>query len=113
MPTPEEIGFDCIVTNPPFSLKTEFLEKCYRIGKPFALLLPITALDTRARQAMFKQNGVEIILIGRRINFEYPKELKGKLKGSGAYFECAWFTHGLRTGKQIVFPKAALHSMVT
>ena len=37
--------FDAIITNPPYSLKDEFLEKCYEYGKPFALLLPITALE--------------------------------------------------------------------
>lgn len=37
--------FDMIITNPPYSLKDKFLEKCYKYGKPFALLLPITALE--------------------------------------------------------------------
>ena len=40
--TPEYNEFDCIITNPPFSLKQEFLQRCYEIGKPFALLLPLT-----------------------------------------------------------------------
>ena len=37
--------FDMIITNPPYSLKDEFIEKCYQYQKPFALLLPITALE--------------------------------------------------------------------
>ena len=41
--------FDMIITNPPFSLKNEFLKKCYDYGKPFALLLPITALESTYR----------------------------------------------------------------
>src|SRR6516165_6846352 len=28
--------WDCNVTNPPFSLKTEFLARAYELGKPFA-----------------------------------------------------------------------------
>mgnify|MGYP001615675510 FL=1 len=32
--------WDCIITNPPFSLKTEFLIRAYNLGKPFAFLLP-------------------------------------------------------------------------
>lgn len=37
--------FDVIITNPPYSLKDEFIKKCYEYNKPFALLLPITALE--------------------------------------------------------------------
>lgn len=37
--------FDMIITNPPYSLKDDFIEKCYSYNKPFALLLPITALE--------------------------------------------------------------------
>lgn len=37
--------FDIIVTNPPYSLKDKFLNKCYEYNKPFALLLPLTALE--------------------------------------------------------------------
>jgi len=37
--------FDMIITNPPYSLKDDFLEKCYFYKKPFCLLLPITSLE--------------------------------------------------------------------
>ena len=30
--------FDMIITNPPYSLKDDFIAKCYEWGKPFALL---------------------------------------------------------------------------
>ena len=40
-----EQHFDMIITNPPYSLKDKFIEKCYEYGKPFALLLPLTALE--------------------------------------------------------------------
>ncbi len=43
-------GFDCIITNPPYSLKQQFLERCYNLGKPFALLLPLTTFETVKRQ---------------------------------------------------------------
>jgi 16S rRNA A1518/A1519 N6-dimethyltransferase RsmA/KsgA/DIM1 with predicted DNA glycosylase/AP lyase activity len=36
--------FDVIFTNPPYHLKSEFLAKCYELGKPFALLLPLQTL---------------------------------------------------------------------
>lgn len=46
--------FDVIITNPPYSLKDEFIKKCYEYNKPFALLLPITALEGIRRGACIK-----------------------------------------------------------
>ena len=42
--------FDMIITNPPYSLKDEFIKKCYEWNKPFCLLLPITAFERKARK---------------------------------------------------------------
>lgn len=42
--------FDVIITNPPYSLKNEFLKKCYEYDKPFLLLLPITALERKRKK---------------------------------------------------------------
>lgn len=41
-----DFDYDFIITNPPFSLKKEFLLKCIDIGKPFALLLPMQIITT-------------------------------------------------------------------
>jgi hypothetical protein len=90
--------YDCIVTNPPYSLKQKFLERAYVLHKPFAFLLPLTTLETQKRQRLFKKYGLEIILLNKRINFETPSG-----KGSGAWFAVAWFTNWLNIGKQLVF----------
>lgn len=50
--------FDMIITNPPYSLKDEFIEKCYQYKKPFALLLPITALEGIKRGGGYIENTV-------------------------------------------------------
>lgn len=92
--------YDCIITNPPYSLKQKFLIRAYQLGKPFALLLPLTTLETKARQDLFKNYGVEIILFDRRINFHQPSG-----KESKAWFATAWFTNGLNIGKQLTFTK--------
>ena len=90
--------FDCIVTNPPFSLKQEFLERCYQLKKPFALLLPLTTFETEKRQRLFKKYGLEVIFLPRRIDFETPSG-----EGSGSWFATAWFTNWLGIGKQFIF----------
>lgn len=90
--------YDCIITNPPFSLKQEFLTRCYQLGKPFALLLPLTTFETRKRQDLFKKYGVQVIFFDKRINFETPSG-----KGGGAWFASAWFTWGLGLESDLTF----------
>ena len=86
---------DIIVTNPPYSTKTKFLEHCYRLDVPFALLLPITTLEGHTRQRLYREHGIQLILLNRRINF-----LPGK---SGAWFAVAWFCHGLNLPHELNF----------
>lgn len=78
--------FDIIITNPPYSLKDKFLEKCYLSNKPFALLLPITALEGRKRQKLYNEFGLQILFPEKRIDFN------GK---GNVWFYTAWFTNGL------------------
>jgi len=92
----DRTDFDCVITNPPFSLKDKFLQKCFEIGKPFALLLPITALEGIKRQEMYKKYGIKIILFNRRINY------KGHNSGS-CWFSSAWFCWGLNLPEQLNF----------
>jgi len=77
--------FDCIITNPPYSLRYEFIERCYELGKPWAMLMTLTTLEGR-RQTLFEKHGVELLLLNKRINFETPSG-----SGSGAWFPVAWF----------------------
>jgi len=94
--------FDCIVTNPPYSLKQQFLQRAYSLGKPFAFLLPLTTLETKVRQDLFKHYGLEIILFDKRINFYVPSG-----KDSKSWFATAWFTNRLNIGNQLTFVSLA------
>lgn len=96
--TYEPVYYDCIVTNPPYSLKQEFLERAYELGKPFALLLPLTTFETEKRQKLFRKYGLEVIFFNKRINFETPSG-----NGSGSWFATAWFTWGLGLPNQLNF----------
>lgn len=64
-----DFNFDIIITNPPYSIKDDFLKKCYDYNKPFALLLPLTALEGVNRNKLYKKNGIECMIFDRRINF--------------------------------------------
>ena len=88
--------FDMIVGNPPFDIKTKWLKRCFEIGKPFALILPIAALGEQKRVAMFKKYGIQIALPPERIEFLTPNGTEG-----GGWFYSAWFCHGLNLPSQI------------
>ncbi len=91
--------YDCIVTNPPFSIKQKFLARAYQLGKPFAFLLPLTTFETQARQRLFIEHGLEVILFDKRIDFMTPDQIEaGK-----AWFATAWFTNWLTIGRQLTF----------
>lgn len=89
--------FDIIITNPPYSSKDYFLKRCFEIGKPFALLLPLTALEGIKRGKMFREKGIQLIIPNRRINFEIPSGKKS------SWFATAWFTWGLNLPKDLNF----------
>tara|TARA_R100001530_G_scaffold13104_1_gene12166 strand:+ start:6004 stop:6501 length:498 start_codon:yes stop_codon:yes gene_type:complete len=75
-------GVDVIITNPPYSKKDKFIERCYQLKKPFALLLPVSSLQGIKRGEMFSQNGVELLVLKKRIDFT----------GKGSpHFGVAWF----------------------
>lgn len=92
-------GVEVIVTNPPYSIKNQWIERCYELGLPFALLLPLSALESKRRQAQWAK-GLEIVFPAGRIHFETPHD-----RGSSSWFYTAWFTHGLQIGRPFTFPE--------
>lgn len=78
-----DFDYDMIITNPPYSLKDEFIERCYSYGKPFALLLPITSLEGIKRGKMYRQNGIELVVFDKRINFDNSSKSN--------WFNTSWF----------------------
>lgn len=83
--------WDCLITNPPYGIKYPWLARCYQLGKPFALLIPIDTIAAGTAHDQFNQYGVEIIQPRRRINFKMPN----KGYAGSAQFSTAWFTYGL------------------
>ena len=85
-------GIDIIITNPPYSKKDKFIERCYQFKKPFALLLPVCSLQGQKRGEMFDKNGIEILALKKRIDFT----------GKGSpHFGVAWFCWGVLKQKLI------------
>lgn len=84
--------FDIIITNPPYTQKNEFLKRCYEYNKPFALLLPITALEGVERNKMFNEYGIELMVLDKRIDFTGKKS---------CWFNTSWFCKNILKEKLI------------
>lgn len=78
--------WDCLVTNPPYSIKYQWLERCYQLGKPFALLLPVETLGAKTAQELLKRYGFEMMLLNKRVDFKMPN----KGWNSSAQFPVLW-----------------------
>lgn len=89
---------DCIITNPPYSIKDKFIARCYELVKAFALLMPLTALEGKFRQSLYRQYGIKLLIPNKRFNFETPSG-----QGSGSWFATAWFTWGIPLPEQLTF----------
>lgn len=81
-----DFDFDIIITNPPYSLKDDFLKRCYEYGKPFCLLLPITSLEGIKRGKLFRENGVELMVLDKRCNFINSNDKNN-------WFNTSWFCY--------------------
>lgn len=94
--TKDEIaGFDYIISNPPYSEKDKILKRLYELGKPFAMLLPTTTLEGKARNKLYKQYGIEVLIPNTRINF--MEEI-----GKSSYFHTSYFCSGVLP-EQMIF----------
>lgn len=88
-----EFEYDMIITNPPYSLKEQFIQRCYELGKPWALLLPLTALEGINRGEMFRKYGVSLMVLDRRLDFTGKKS---------NWFNASWFYWGIGEDKNKV-----------
>ena len=61
---------DCIVSNPPYSLKTEVLQRLFEMGKPFAMLVGVAGLfESKKRFDIFDRNDFEILYLRPRVSY--------------------------------------------
>ena len=61
---------DYIISNPPYSLKTEVFERLFEIGKPFAMLVGVVGLIKRQKRFnLFKNNQFEIMYFNKRVSY--------------------------------------------
>lgn len=63
-------GCDYIISNPPYSLKGEVLQRLFDIGIPFAMLVGVVGLfESQQRFQMFANNTFEILYLNKRVSY--------------------------------------------
>lgn len=91
----------CIVSNPPYSLKTQVLERLFNIGKSFAMLLGVVGIfESSKRFNMFKSNEFEIMYFNKRI--AYFKDYTEQKPSLNPPFSSVYICHKMLPSK-IVF----------
>ena len=92
----EEIDFfendqgDLVVSNPPFSLVPEVLERLVLLQKPFILIMPSSKINTGYVRKLFSKNKLQIIIPRKRIQFY--KLINGEItKPNICNFDCFYY----------------------
>ena len=74
--TDPPIGCDLMISNPPFGIQNEIIKRSFELVdsrrvKAFALLLPLSTLETPARAALWREHAdkLSLIIFKKRIKF--------------------------------------------
>ncbi len=93
--------YDYIISNPPYSIKTEVLERLFIICKPFAMLVGVAGLfESQRRFEMFKRNQFEVMYFNRRV--AYFKDYNEQKPSLNPPFSSVYICHKVLPS-QIVF----------
>lgn len=89
---------DYIISNPPYSLKSQVLSQLYWLGVPFMMLIGCVGIfESQNRFEMFKNNKVELLIFNKRVKF---------IKEDGTYTSppfSSWYICSNVLDKQITF----------
>ena len=82
---------DYIISNPPYSLKSEVFKRLIEIGKPYAMLINFQGIfDHKERFEMFKNNRTEMLWLSPRVNYIKLDDSK-----SGVPFQSGYLCSGI------------------
>ena len=89
------LGTDCILTNPPYKMSTEFVEHALRLmgDKPVVMLLKTQALEGKSRFERLYRNGWlhEVYQFKERLLCAKNGEFERMREGGGSAVAYAWY----------------------
>lgn len=93
--------YDCIVDNPPYSIKQKVFEKCIELGKPFALYVPLDTLERTYISRLMNSPYLQIVIPYHRTDFITDYEVKHTCPPHKTIWIC--WKMKLCDGRQIIF----------
>ena len=92
---------DFILSNPPYSCRSEILETLFKLDKPFAMLIGVVGLfESQKRFEMFRDNEFEIMYLNKRVSFF--KNFADQKPSVNPPFSTAYICHKMLP-RQIIF----------
>ena len=88
---------DIIISNPPFSLSKEVMNRLYELDKPFILILPSSKINTQFFRK-WKDKGIQIIIPKKRIQF-----IKNGIQTKGCAFDCFYYCYKINLKNDIMW----------
>lgn len=95
---------DIIVSNPPFSKSKEVLTRLKELDKPFILILPSSKINTQYVRENYKNQGLQIIIPRKRIQFE--KLVNGVVPENfrnACNFDCFYYCYKIGLERDIIW----------
>ncbi len=77
--------FDCIISNPPYSLKLEILKRLYSFKKPFGVILGLPILNYQIIGNFFIDKNLQLLIVDKKVSFN----------GNTASFNSSYFCNKL------------------
>jgi len=95
---------DIVVSNPPYTLKKEILQRLVSLDKPFIIISPSSMIITQYIRNIFKDiQGIQIIIPRKRIQFiKYVDDVKVET-GNQCNFDCFYYCWRINLKKDITW----------
>lgn len=98
--------WDMVIDNPPYSNKSQVIERLISLGKPFALVLPINTLVTRYAHRNFKNKHISLIILDNRkhhfLKSGDPPRTNHNGSPTNPIMPC-WFCYNIDLPNRIIF----------
>lgn len=75
--------YDYIISNPPFTRKLEVLDRLYKLGKPFAMVMGLPILNYQQVGEFFLDKELQLLIVDKKVSFD----------GKTSSFNNSYFCH--------------------
>tara|TARA_R100000541_G_C1873560_1_gene81255 strand:+ start:17 stop:523 length:507 start_codon:yes stop_codon:yes gene_type:complete len=96
---------EVVVSNPPFTIKKEIIQRLVELDKPFILIMPVSTMCYKYSRVL--KNHIQIIIPPKRIKFKrYDKATQTIYKEwekHSAAFDCVYYCYKMNLPQDIIW----------